>query len=970
MKSIFSCKWMLGLYALLTTNLLVAQTPLKDVLSPATANSLSSGSSGANAVDNSASTYVTIDNGGGIYRVDLGTARIIKGYSVSSLTSNSSYNPSNWRIEASNSATTGYVSLDARSSITWEQQGSRKFFNLNNTTAYRYYRIVNTAASRNMRLAEIELFEDFSISGKVFQDDNLNNEKESNEPAIAGAKVWLKALSSTTPVATKWTAADGTYQFTGTELDGLEIFSVTVRPTGNLQPRTEPTPQSGQSFPTLAADGNYIFSNVLSAQYDLPGIINFGFLSPTTTVASAPLLDNFNLLTNASGGSFGTTDSAGNAFLLNHPNAQYFSLTGSHPELYSNVSGYATGSNYSYQGAGYGSSGFLWDAGKYLVTDFLGTVLLETAGPNLGLKGILNNMNYGWRVTTGATTGAWNDRFLAVNGSNLQDSSMNAVLFADTVTLAAGNTYSMGFFGKSANKWQQGAQFAKPSVIKYFVKRLSTGDTAAMGSIAVQSTSGNASDSVNFGWNKAFTDFIAQYSGDYGVYFLVTSSDVSGNDAYLDNFFLRKSSYKISGKIYNDANGLTNGLVDGTLISTLSNTPLYAYLLDPADNHILGSTIVNTDGTYALFAPEFAIYNVAISTTSLINGSVFSEGLTGAWAFTGSNSGLGNILGTLLTGLNAKVAVSPVNALLDIAEVNFGFQRLPLSYNRSKNINGAPVVGTVYNLGDLPMQGSDIEDNSGTKADWNNRTLKINELPTNGFVLKYNGVALHAGDTIRNYNPALLAMQPTAATPAGTLQTSFKYATIDAARQASTDPGVHTVTFSQPLPIDLVSFTVNVNKDCEVSLNWSSAIEENFKHFAIERSANGRDFATVATVEATGSYSDYTYIDRSAGKGKQYYRLKMVDHDQSYAYSNVHSVVLNCMSAVQVFPTQTNDMLTIQGAATGSVIRVLDVSGRVLIAQPAGNGNVRLSLGHLPAAAYLIGIYNKETFDWIKVIKQ
>lgn len=966
MKSTLISKGFLCLCASLMGPLLVAQTPLTDATTMNTAITLSAGTNGANVVDNAVNTYVTL-NSSGTCRIDLGSAKTIKGYALSNSTE-TGFNPSSWSIEASNSAATGYVTLDTRSGNTWEQQGSRKFFNLNNTTAYRYYRIVNTATSQTIYLAEAELFEDFSISGKVFLDNNLNNIKEANELPVIGTQVWLKSLSAATPAASKTTGLSGAYQFSGAELDGLEIFTVTVKPSLNLQPRTEPVLQSGLSFPSIAADGSFLFSNVLASQYGVGGVLNFGFLPPTTTAAAAQLLEYPNLITNATNGTFGSSDTSNNAFLNNHPNTKYFSLTNNHPELYSDVAGYATGANYTCQSGSYGNSGFLWNEGKYLVTDFLGTVFLETAGPNLGLKGILNNMNYGWRVSTGATTGAWNDRFLAVNGSGLQDSSMNAVIFADTLTLAAGNTYSMGFFGKSANKWQQGASVAKPSVVKYFVKRLSTGDTAAMGSIAVEPTTSDATDSVNFGWNKAFTDFVAQYNGAYGVYFLVTSSDVAGNDAYFDNFFLKKSSYKISGRVFNDANGLTNGLVDGTLISSLTNNSLYAYLLDPSNNHILAQSVVGADGSYALFAPEYGSYTVAVSTRKQMNGSVFAATTADNWSFTGSSSGLGNLLGNLLNTIASKVGVTPLSILTDITEVNFGFQRLPVSYNRNKNISGSPVKGTAYSLSDLPLQGSDMEDNSGVQANWNSRAAVINTLPTNGFILKYNGTVVQAGDTVNHYNPALLSVTPTDNTPAGTLQTAFTYSAVDAAKQSSAAPATYTVNFTQPLPIELISFTATVH-ECTVQLEWASAEEKNFRHFVIERSGNGRDFNAIATVEATGSYSNYRYNDATAASGKSYYRLKLVDYDNSTDYSTVKTAVVNCISALQVFPTRTNNLVQVQGIQAGSVIQVMDMSGRVLISEKAQGTATQISLGNLPVAQYLLSIIRDGHTEWVKVIK-
>ncbi|WP_222166283.1 T9SS type A sorting domain-containing protein [Edaphocola aurantiacus] len=966
MKRDPTLRWVVALSALLSSHALTAQTPLTDVTTASTPVSLSSGSGASNILDNASDNYGSI-SASATFRIDLGTAKVINGYSLTNQDNNTNL-PTNWRIEGSNSATTGYVTLDTRAGNTWEKTtASRKFFAINNNTAYRYYRIVNLSVV-SMRVSEMELFDNFYISGKVFKDYNLNNIKSGDEPAIPGVKVWIKKLSTVAPVAMTTSGEDGTYLFDASVLNGLEIFAVAAAPTGSLQPRTEPMPQSGLNFPSLTADGSFLFSNINANQYSQSGEINFGFLDPKVTT-DGPVLENPNLVTNAFNGTFGSSDSTGNNFVLNHPNAKYFSLTSTHPELYSNVTGYTTGSNYGYQGgSNYGSNGFLWDEGKYLVTDFLGTVFLEAGGTDMELKGILNNATFGWRISTGATSGAWNDRFLAINGSSLTDASLNARIFADTVTLDAGNTYSMGFYGKSANKWQQGAAVAKPTVVKYFVKRISTGDTAALGSISVVPTTSNATDSVNIGWNKAFTDFIANNSGAYGVYFLVTSSDVAGNDAYFDNFFLRKSSYKISGRVYNDANGLENAIVDGATIGTFSGSPIYAYLIDPDDNHILGSTTVAADGSFNLFAPAYSTYKVSISSTSMLNGSIFSGTLPANWVLTGSNSGVNNNSGSNIIAVNAMIIVSPVNTTTDITQIAFGYDRLPESYNRSKNVTGAPVYNIYVSLSDVAMQGSDMEDNAGVQVNWNSKKLKIVTLPTNGFNLKYNGSVLVAGSIITSYDPSLLSIAPSLSTPGGTLSTSFTYVTYDAANLPDPTPATYTVTYTQPLPIELTYFGLVV-EDCNVVLAWSSSREIQFRHFIVERSNDGKVYQSIATVLPTGSNSKYMFRDVTA-EGKLFYRLKLVDNDNSYTFSNVLNAMVNCDKDVMVLPTVTNNSIYIQNATLNSRVRIININGSVVLESKISSNLEQVNLGDLPAANYIVIIEDNGKMTYVKIVKK
>ena len=85
-------------------------------------------------------------------------------------------------------------------------------------------------------------------------------------------------------------------------------------------------------------------------------------------------------------------------------------------------------------------------------------------------------------------------------------------------------------------------------------------------------------------------------------------------------------------------------------------------------------------------------------------------------------------------------------------------------------------------------------------------------------------------------------------------------------------------------------------------LEWSTGQENNFSLFVIERSSDGQSFFAVGQVNATGSYSEYEFVDTSPldldMNRTFYYRLRMVDRDGAYRYSEVQQVSLS-FSAVQ-----------------------------------------------------------------------
>ncbi len=96
------------------------------------------------------------------------------------------------------------------------------------------------------------------------------------------------------------------------------------------------------------------------------------------------------------------------------------------------------------------------------------------------------------------------------------------------------------------------------------------------------------------------------------------------------------------------------------------------------------------------------------------------------------------------------------------------------------------------------------------------------------------------------------------------------------------------------LPIELVDFDVELMGK-EARLNWLSATEAAASHYTIERSLDGMVYTNIARVDALGSSKApayYQWIDEKPFYGVNYYRLKMVDVDGSFEYSEVRSVNL------------------------------------------------------------------------------
>ena len=101
------------------------------------------------------------------------------------------------------------------------------------------------------------------------------------------------------------------------------------------------------------------------------------------------------------------------------------------------------------------------------------------------------------------------------------------------------------------------------------------------------------------------------------------------------------------------------------------------------------------------------------------------------------------------------------------------------------------------------------------------------------------------------------------------------------------------------LPVLLTSFSANVEKNSSVILKWQTINEHNSDFFLIERSQDGQTFTAIDSVAAAGNSvlpRNYTFTDKNPKVGRQskiVYRLKQVDKDQNYFYSEIVSVKMS-----------------------------------------------------------------------------
>lgn len=133
------------------------------------------------------------------------------------------------------------------------------------------------------------------------------------------------------------------------------------------------------------------------------------------------------------------------------------------------------------------------------------------------------------------------------------------------------------------------------------------------------------------------------------------------------------------------------------------------------------------------------------------------------------------------------------------------------------------------------------------------------------------------------------------------------------------------------LPVTLTSFNA-FKQESQVELRWATTTETNSETFEIQHSADAKQWQLLGAVKAKGesqSVENYSYLHQNPLKGNNYYRLKMVDRDNTFAYSRIQSVQMDRIDDLRIFPNPVSEKFTIETADWKNVktVRIVNLTG-------------------------------------------
>ncbi|TLV01034.1 T9SS type A sorting domain-containing protein [Dyadobacter luticola] len=177
-----------------------------------------------------------------------------------------------------------------------------------------------------------------------------------------------------------------------------------------------------------------------------------------------------------------------------------------------------------------------------------------------------------------------------------------------------------------------------------------------------------------------------------------------------------------------------------------------------------------------------------------------------------------------------------------------------------------------------------------------------------------------------------------------------------------------TVTGS-PLPVTLASFEVS-KEGSTAQLRWATTYESNSAYFDIQHSQDGKNWTKLATIDAQGeskSLITYNYTHTSPF-AVNLYRLKMVDLDETFAYSAIKSLNFSGDEEMKIYPNPTSDRIKLSTMQQVANVKIYNQLG-VLVMDTLPDSSNEVNLTKLAQGTYFVKINNGTSVRKILVIR-
>ena len=185
----------------------------------------------------------------------------------------------------------------------------------------------------------------------------------------------------------------------------------------------------------------------------------------------------------------------------------------------------------------------------------------------------------------------------------------------------------------------------------------------------------------------------------------------------------------------------------------------------------------------------------------------------------------------------------------------------------------------------------------------------------------------------------------------------------------STLPDIGIYEYQAALALDYLLVLQAARQENKVLLTWSSTSEQNNDYFLLERSQNAINWTSIGRIEGKGNSSSsqtYKFLDSTTPAKNVYYRLKQIDFDKHFSYSNIASIFFEKID-FSLYPIPAKDFFILKNPLDIKHIKIYNSAG-VFVKEEIFQ-NKPIDISKLSNGLYFIQIETSKGISIKKILK-
>ncbi len=174
---------------------------------------------------------------------------------------------------------------------------------------------------------------------------------------------------------------------------------------------------------------------------------------------------------------------------------------------------------------------------------------------------------------------------------------------------------------------------------------------------------------------------------------------------------------------------------------------------------------------------------------------------------------------------------------------------------------------------------------------------------------------------------------------------------------------------TSPLPLTWLGIQAIRTDNKTAKISWQVADQQNVKDYTVQQSTDGITFTNGCSLSAS-AVTSYNCSLPAPNNIITYYRVLQRDEDDKYSYSKTVTLQPSGQLSITVYPNPAKDLLHLDGLTTKSLIRITDISGKLILQQTGTPGSNQINIADLPFGLYTLTIISAADTRNFKFLKE